>query len=107
MAEHVGAELSKCSNPLTRPPPPFPCCCGCRQPLVLGEVNALFTSAFGQSAPQGPPMFQGHLPKVAPCSNCSASAVDIRLLVSFGGCVCVGGGAGEHRGERVASVQAF
>mgnify|MGYP001807806953 CR=1 FL=1 len=30
-------------------------------------------------------MFGGQIPKVAPCRNCSASAIDIRLMVR--GCV--------------------
>lgn len=53
-----------------------------KQPLTLGEVNALFTSAFGAGAVESGrlPMFTGSLPAVAPCANCSASAIDVKLM---------------------------
>lgn len=52
--------------------------------MALGDVNALFTSAFGAgSAEGGLPMFSGSLPSVSPCANCSASAINVKLMVSW------------------------
>lgn len=53
-----------------------------RHALTLNEPNALFTSAFGLGSPGGAPIFSGALQRIAPCANCSASAIDLRLLVS-------------------------
>lgn len=57
------------------------------QGLALGDVNTLFTSAFGAANLGGAPTFTGLLPRVAPCKNCSASAVDVRIMVSGRHCV--------------------
>jgi hypothetical protein len=42
-------------------------------------------------------MFTGSLPKVAPCSNCSASALDVKLMVSID---TGGGGPARCYGDR-------
>jgi len=56
-----------------------------RHSLRLSDNNLMFTSLFGLSSAGGPPMFSGSVLHVAPCRNCSASGIDIRLLVSLWG----------------------
>lgn len=51
------------------------------QGLALSQENGLLTSAFGQGLPGGPAAFGGAIKRVAPCRNCSASALGLRLLV--------------------------